>query len=143
MCESVTPCGFYANEACFFCDNYVLHVGFRLYRVMHGFPDLESYWEKNNPMAKVWKITVPCLCLSSVSDPVIEKRMIPYDAFTRHPNSMLVTTEHGGHCGFLDWSWAHWADELSIDYLKVAQGFSPANGPVDGKLHQSYHSQAQ
>ena len=74
-------------------------------------------------MNKVWDITIPCMCVSSLSDPVIEKSLIPYEAFTKQPNSMLVTTAYGGHCGFLGDGLLPWADVLSLDYVLTAAEF--------------------
>ena len=90
---------------------------------MYGLPDMETYWKVNNPMSSVHEITVPCMCVSSEADPVIEKRMIPYDAFKIHPKSMLVTTSFGGHCGFLARGLVPWADTLCLEYLLTALEF--------------------
>ena len=84
---------------------------------------MESYWQLNNPMSKVFDITVPCMCLNSEADPVIEKGMIPYKAFANQPNSLLVTLSHGGHCGFIAEGLTHWADTLSLNYVTTATKF--------------------
>ncbi|KAL8588128.1 hypothetical protein ACOMHN_059502 [Nucella lapillus] len=46
---------------------------------------------------------------------------IPYDMFRCYPNFLLVVTEGGGHCGFLERYpfRTSWADLLCLDYLEA------------------------
>ncbi|KAK7499063.1 hypothetical protein BaRGS_00009610 [Batillaria attramentaria] len=82
--------------------------------------NMEEYWERNNPIRDVDDIAVPVLCINSLDDPVCASSSIPYDLFRCYPNFLLVVTEKGGHCGFLEgFPLRSWADSLCLDYLEA------------------------
>lgn len=64
------------------------------------FPDLDSYLAGyaivDNALST---ITVPTLLIAAADDPVIPARDLP--RLARPAGLTVVTTEHGGHCGFL------------------------------------------
>ena len=71
-------------------------------------------------MRDVDDISTPVLCINSLDDPICTKDNIPHELFEFYPNFMLVTTENGGHCGFLEGNLnklQSWADKTAIDYL--------------------------
>ena len=81
---------------------------------------VEEYWERNNPIRDVDDIAVPVLCINSLDDPFYAGAAIPYDLFRCYPNFLLVATEKGGHCGFLErCPLKSWADCLCLDYLEA------------------------
>ncbi|PVD31253.1 hypothetical protein C0Q70_06665 [Pomacea canaliculata] len=81
---------------------------------------MEDYWERNNPIRDVDDIAVPVLCINSLDDPFYAGASIPYDLFNCCPNFLLVVTEKGGHCGFLEgFPLRSWADRLCLDYLEA------------------------
>ncbi|XP_033123307.1 protein ABHD15-like [Anneissia japonica] len=89
-----------------------------VYAKMYGIQDMEEYWDKNNPLREVDEIAVPLLCINSLDDPICHASKIPYDLFTMIPNAILVTTTHGGHCGFFQHLKPDsWANRLAIQYL--------------------------
>ena len=80
--------------------------------------NVEEYLEWNNPLRDVDDIAVPVLCINSLDDPTFDCKHIPYDLFQCCPNFLLVTTNHGGHCGFYErFSLHSWADCLCLDYV--------------------------
>ena len=86
---------------------------------------VEEYWERNNPIRDVDDIAVPVLCINSLDDPFYAGAVIPYDLFRCYPNFLLVATERGGHCGFLErLPFQSWADCLCLDYLEAVFEFT-------------------
>ncbi len=85
-----------------------------------------SYWERNNPMRDVDDISTPVLCVNSLDDPICVHNLIEYDLFEFYPNFLLVTTDYGGHNGFLDGSGNQlesWAEKTAVDYLEAVTEF--------------------
>ena len=96
-----------------------------VYCALSGMDNLELFLEKNNPMRDVDDISTPVLCINSKDDPVSPNSAIPYDIFQFYPNMLLVATNNGGHCGFLeDLVSPSWADQLAVDYLLSVLEFS-------------------
>ncbi|KAK7087371.1 hypothetical protein V1264_021432 [Littorina saxatilis] len=81
---------------------------------------VEEYWERNNPFRDVDDIAVPVLCINALDDPLCDAAAIPYDLFRCYPHFLLVVTDRGGHCGFLErFPFRSWADCLCLDYLEA------------------------
>ncbi len=96
----------------------------RVYCQLYGCENMGHYWDKNNPIRDVDDIQIPVLCINSLDDPVCVSQDIPFDLFHDLPNFMLVTTEHGGHAGFLEApSLEPWAEKLSLEYLSAVCSF--------------------
>ena len=96
-----------------------------LYCKLYGYKDMTQYWEKNNPMRDIDDVSTPVLCINSIDDPVCVKQNVPMELFKLYPNFMLATTEHGGHCGFIEnKTMESWADKVSIDYLSAVLDFT-------------------
>lgn len=91
-----------------------------LYAKVNGYESLSDYWYHNDPDRCWGKFSVPILCISSLDDPVCLPCNIPFELFRTHPNTMLITTEKGGHCGFLEGlRCTPWADKLALDYIQT------------------------
>ncbi|XP_072033114.1 protein ABHD15-like [Amphiura filiformis] len=96
-----------------------------VYGRMCKLEDEDEYWDENNPLREVDEIAVPLLCINSKDDPISTSDQIPYDLFTTLPNLHLVTTKHGGHCGFYeDVNPQSWAFRLSMDYIASVLKYS-------------------
>ena len=94
-----------------------------------GSSDMTEYWDNNNPMREVDEISVPLICINSLDDPIYSANNIPYDLFTIYPNFLLVLTELGGHCGFLQGGHLmSWANKLVLEYLAAVMKFSSTEG---------------
>lgn len=99
-----------------------------VYMAMHGYDDIEAYWEHNNPMRDVHDIKRPLLCLNALDDPVCTRDNIAYDVFENNPICMLVETGSGSHCAFFE---GHlrlksWANDFAIEYLDRVREFEAA-----------------
>jgi len=115
----------------------------KVYCKLYGFKDLDDYWEKNDPMREVDEIAIPVLCINSLDDPVCPSGIIPFDLFSVLPNFLLVTTEHGGHCGFFEGCQPEsWANRLSIDYIEAVLQFSPTASATQGSPDHTFRSRS-
>ncbi|XP_070571444.1 protein ABHD15-like [Ptychodera flava] len=114
-----------------------------VYCKLYGYEDMDTYWEKNDPMREVDEIAVPILCINSMDDPICSKELIPFDLFTMLPNFMLVTTERGGHCGFFEgWQPESWANRLSLDYIEAVLEFMQTASITPGSPENSWRSRS-
>ncbi|XP_076364638.1 protein ABHD15-like [Tachypleus tridentatus] len=98
-----------------------------VYWKMAGCDNSEQYWEKNAPLRDADDISTPVLCITSQDDPLVVDDAIPYDVFQVYPQMLLVTTNYGGHCGFLEWGpdgLRSWADLIALDFLESVLEFS-------------------
>lgn len=90
-------------------------------------PDIQAYWEVNNPVRDVDEISVPLLAIHSQDDPVVSIKSIPTELFSVYPNLFLVLTSKGGHCGFLkSVKETCWWTELALDYIRCVRKFTAA-----------------
>ena len=100
------------------------HVYCKIYKIS----DLDTYWDRNNPMRDIDDVCCPVLCISSLDDPICVRKNIPVDLFTMYPNFILATTEYGGHCGFIEQrSMNCWAEKVAIEYLQASMEFLNTN----------------
>lgn len=89
-----------------------------VYSKMYGFTNIEEFWEKNNPLRDVDEIAVPLLFINSLDDPFYSNIKIPYELCKYYPQFLMVATNKGGHCSFLDHIGdVSWAEKLALDYL--------------------------
>ena len=91
---------------------------FRVYCKMYGIKDMDTYWVINNPATKMWGVSVPTLCINSLTDPIFGEWIIPWNLFREKSNAFLATVKGGGHCGFLHGvSAERWNFILGLDFL--------------------------
>ncbi|XP_046582987.1 protein ABHD15-like [Haliotis rubra] len=105
-----------------------------VYCRIYGYESMDEFWERNNPIRDVDDISVPVLCINSLDDPFYAKSNIPYDLFKYYPNFLLVATEKGGHCGFLEgFPPKSWADNLCLDYIEAVFEFTTKGYGVNNR----------
>lgn len=85
-----------------------------------GFAGAEDYYHRAASARVAADIVVPTLVLHALDDPFI--RMVPSTRATllENPNTLLVETDHGGHCAFLAPASGYdgyWAERLLFDFL--------------------------
>ncbi|ESO84671.1 hypothetical protein LOTGIDRAFT_131783 [Lottia gigantea] len=96
-----------------------------VYCKLYGYDNMDEFWDRNNPIRDVDDISVPVLCINSLDDPFNAESDIPYDLFKYYPNFLLVATDRGGHCGFLEGiPQKYWADHLCLDYIDAVLEFT-------------------
>ena len=99
-----------------------------LYSKVNGFETITDYWKVNDPIHAWGKLTVPFLCINSLDDPVCEKELIPVEMFRKYPNTILITTERGGHCGFFEGlSAVSWSYDVALDFITTVFEYLDVN----------------
>ena len=90
----------------------------RLYCQIHGYKDIQEYWQENDPRFPMWDIAIPMLCVNAKDDPVCVPDVIPFDLFQKNENIMLALLEKGGHCGFVEEdTWTNWSERTAVDFI--------------------------
>ncbi|XP_052802331.1 protein ABHD15-like [Mya arenaria] len=92
---------------------------------LYNFSNVDDFWDRNNPLRDVDEIAVPLLFINSLDDPFYSKISIPYDLCKYYPHFLMVCTNKGGHCGFIDNpSDVSWSEKLALDYLDSVLEFT-------------------
>ncbi|XP_052797909.1 protein ABHD15-like [Mya arenaria] len=96
-----------------------------VYSKLYNFSTVDDFWDRNNPLRDVDEIAVPLLFINSLDDPFYSKISIPYDLCKYYPHFLMVCTNKGGHCGFIDDPCdVSWAKKLALDYLDTVLEFT-------------------
>lgn len=96
----------------------------QVYCKMYGYKDAPEYWRHNNPMRNINNVSVPFMCINSLDDPICLKELVPFDFFKRKDHCLLVATDKGGHCAFMERLYhGSWADRASLQFLEAVLDF--------------------
>lgn len=70
----------------------------------YGFKSLKDYYEKDSCHTRIKDVKTPLLCIANKKDPLVHHSMcdIPIQASLCNENIISVTTEHGGHVGWIE-----------------------------------------
>ena len=68
----------------------------------HGFRDAADYYHRASALRVVDRIQVPTLIMTAADDPFVPIAPFERPEVTGNPHITLVTTPHGGHCGYLE-----------------------------------------
>ncbi|XP_046333757.2 phospholipase ABHD3-like [Haliotis rufescens] len=99
----------------------------QVYCKFYGYEDSLEYWKCQNPMRNILNISVPVMCITSLDDPIFMAKYIPFNMFRETSDWLLVTTNKGGHCGFIEESTLKpWSDRLALDYVDAVLEFQGA-----------------
>jgi hypothetical protein len=84
-----------------------------------GFKGADHYYATQSAGNYLDRIRVPTLLIQAKDDVFIPFESYAHPAFERNPFLRLISTERGGHLGYLSRSGARfWVDEVAIDFLK-------------------------
>jgi predicted alpha/beta-fold hydrolase len=96
-----------------------------------GFGSADNYYATQSANQFLDRIRVPTLLVQAKDDPLIPFAVYDHPAFSRNPYLRLLTTEHGGHLGFISKTRPRfWLDQVLVHWLlevrnKVSAGFVP------------------
>ncbi|GFH19574.1 PAS domain-containing protein, partial [Haematococcus lacustris] len=66
-------------------------------------------------------VAIPLLCIQALDDPIAPAEAIPYQALSRNPHTLLVTTTSGGHLGWVSGDQGPlghpWSDQAMMEWL--------------------------
>ena len=65
-------------------------------------------------------VRTPLLCVTTYNDPLVTRLMVqhPMDAARHNKNIMCVTTQHGGHVGWVESAVEPWHIRLFFEYCR-------------------------
>jgi uncharacterized protein len=69
---------------------------------IHGFRDVEDYWNRSSARQFLPRITVPTLILNACDDPLLTAESFPVAEAEGNPCLFLEMPKWGGHLGFVD-----------------------------------------
>jgi len=102
---------------------------------LFGFGNAENYYRTQSAREFLSQIRTPALVIHAKDDPIVPPEVYGHPAFSTNPFLELVTTEHGGHLGFLSRDKPRfWLDGVALDWMEgilQAQG-RPAYREVRG-----------
>lgn len=86
-----------------------------------GYRDAGDYYDRASALRVVDRIRVPTLFLAAKDDPIVPFASFRDPRIVGNPFITLVTTEHGGHCGFLSCNRGDelfWAEPRIVEFCK-------------------------
>lgn len=75
---------------------------------MFGFNCASEYYRHASPDQRLLNVRVPTLIVSSMDDPVVGSKSLPYSEVKLNPYTFLVTTSVGGHLGWFNLTHNRW-----------------------------------
>ena len=88
---------------------------------LHGFDGAADYYARSSSIRFVGRIETPTLCISAADDPFLPRSVLDRARDEASPAVTLVTTEEGGHTGFVagtaPWDCRYWAEERAVAWV--------------------------
>lgn len=70
-----------------------------------GYSTVHEYYRLASSILFLKDISVPCLLLTALDDPIAHSETVPYYEILHNPNIVLATTAKGGHLGWYEMQW--------------------------------------
>lgn len=93
-----------------------------IYTAPHsGFRDVAHYYERASALQFIPRITVPTLIIHAKDDPFIPCASFERQEVTANPNVAVLSTDHGGHVGFISAAGAgrFWAEAMLVQFVRL------------------------
>ncbi len=86
---------------------------------VHGFKDVDDYYQKCSSIHFLKNIEVPTLLLTAQDDPFLSQECIPFDIAEKHEYLHLLSPSKGGHVAFtiLGKDGEYWAEQKAADFV--------------------------
>jgi predicted alpha/beta-fold hydrolase len=108
----------------------VIAIDDRITAPSFGFGNAENYYRTQSAMASLDAIRVPVLLIQSKDDTFVPFAAFESDAVRRNPRIQLLTTEFGGHVGFIARRAPHlWLDQTVIEWIVQSSAMNRAAQP--------------
>jgi len=89
---------------------------------IYGYKDAKDYYDDNASLQFLETLERPALLINSYDDPFLGELCYPIDIAERSENFYLLTTEYGGHVGFVeDGKNRNWFKEKSLSFLTAKE----------------------
>lgn len=100
-------------NACYFNEKFIVK--------NFGYKDHFDYYDKASSHHVIPNIKVPTLFFNALNDPLIGSKGIDWKSIAENPNTILATTEEGGHTAHHESIlniWNQWWISTSLDYFE-------------------------
>lgn len=87
----------------------------------YKYRDVDHYYADSSPVNVSARITVPCLSVSALDDPVCCGMSVPVDGHDNlGPGLVAIVTENGGHVAFAEGIFpsSSWMDRIAGDWFE-------------------------
>ena len=92
---------------------------------MHGFRDVDDYYQQSSALPFLPQITIPTLIVNAKNDPFLAPDCFPEQLARELPNVFMEFPEAGGHCGFPPGNafsgalrhGTYWSEERALAFL--------------------------
>ncbi|MCA1732714.1 MAG: alpha/beta fold hydrolase, partial [Acidobacteria bacterium] len=92
---------------------------------LHGFDGAVDYYARSSSIRFIGRIETPALCISAADDPFLPRAVLDRVRDEKSRAVELVTTEAGGHTGFVagaPWDCRYWAEERAVAFAAEGLG---------------------
>ena len=91
-----------------------------------GFRDAADYYYRASALRVTSRVQVPSLIVSADDDPFVPSDQFGDSSITENPHITVITTRHGGHCGFVAERHpgfdGYWAERVAVDFAATHAG---------------------
>ncbi len=89
---------------------------------IHGFRDVEDYWNRSSARQFLPRITLPTLILNACDDPLLTAESFPVVEAEANPCLFLEMPKWGGHLGFVDLvrGIEPWSERRVVEFLTAS-----------------------
>lgn len=91
---------------------------------LNGYASAESMHSAVSAKPVLEKITVPCLLVSALNDPFLNKDCYPIAMASRHPTFTLELSKTGGHVGFYSHNGDWWLEQRFQQFFTSFDNFT-------------------
>ena len=101
-----------------------------------GYPTEGAYYRDSQSVDAVLAIRIPFLGINAEDDPISNKAGLPYQEVLQNPNTLLVTTDWGGHLGSFQLGGGRWFATAAASFLQKMHSevdFEATKGVDEGK----------
>jgi uncharacterized protein len=86
---------------------------------LFGFGNAETYYRTQSSQHFLSQIRTPALVIHAKDDPIVPPEVYDHPAFSSNSYLELITTEYGGHLGFLSRDKPRfWVDGVALDWME-------------------------
>ena len=83
-----------------------------------GYPTEGAYYRDSQSVDAVLAIRIPFLGINAEDDPISNKAGLPYQEILQNPNTLLCTTDWGGHLGSFQLGGGRWFASAAAAFLE-------------------------
>lgn len=86
---------------------------------IHGFKDVDRFWEESSCKNWLNRIAVPTLIVNAQDDPFLDKNCYPIELCRNSDRLFLEIPDFGGHCGFVSFNREreYWSEQRAMEFI--------------------------